>query len=227
MHIDTEALRAKYRAETNGINQLEKHVEVLIVGGGWGGQLIAANLQKSGISDLLILEKVGNFGGVCTGIGDIPKEKYARSKELLEHAQAIGKHFGLYERSLFQTEGLRLEWDEATQRWTATTSCNDKITAKFVATPSGPLYNSKLAGIPGIGGLNKIGDKRIGIIRTGATGIQVIPHLAEGAGHLYAFQRTPSSVDHRKDGPTDPEWVKKLTPSWQRKRMENFNCNIK
>ncbi|OJD14488.1 hypothetical protein AJ78_05172 [Emergomyces pasteurianus Ep9510] len=298
MHIDSEALRAKYRAERDkrvrddGISQyieldtevlvdqyadpnfkrdpVEKHVEFLIVGGGWGGQLIAANLQKAGISDLLIVEKAGDFGGVwywnrypgaacdteayiymplLEELGYMPTEKYARSKELLKHAQAVGKHFGLYEKSLFQTEVLALEWNEGTQRWTATTNRNDKITAKFVATSSGPLHNPKLPGIPGIGtfrghtfhttrwdynytggdstgGLDKIGDKRIGIIGTGATSVQAIPHLAEGAGHLYVFQRTPSSIDHRKDGPTDQEWAKKLTPGWQRKRMENFNIIV-
>src|SRR5262249_34242502 len=40
------------------------------------------------------------------------------------------------------------------------------------------------------------------------------------------FQRTPSSVDERFNRPTDPEWVKKLTPGWQRRRMDNFNVQV-
>lgn len=298
MHIDTEALRAKYRAERDkrvredGIDQylelnnhdlgdpyadpnfsrapVDKHVEFLIVGGGWGGQLIAANLIKAGISDLLLVEKAGDFGGVwywnrypgaacdteayiymplLEDLGYMPKEKYAKSQELLQHAQAIGKHFGLYDKALFQTEVLALDWDEASRRWIATTSRNDRISAKFVATSSGPLHNPKLPGIPGIGtfrghtfhttrwdynytggdvtgGLDRIADKRIGIIGTGATSVQAIPHLAKGAKHLYVFQRTPSSIDTRPDGPTDPAWADTLTPGWQKKRMENFNVIV-
>ena len=43
---------------------------------------------------------------------------------------------------------------------------------------------------------------------------------------LYVFQRTPSSVDVRGNRPTDPEWVKTLTPGWQKRRMDNFNILV-
>ncbi|EER24806.1 Flavin-binding monooxygenase-like family protein [Coccidioides posadasii C735 delta SOWgp] len=211
-----------------------KDVEFLTVEGGWGGQLIAASLIKTGVFDLLIVEKVGDFGGiwywnrypgaVCDieayiymplleELGYIPTKKYARSHDL-------------YDKSLFQTEVLALDWDQSSQQWSATTHRNDRICAKFVATASGLLHNPKLSGIPGIGafkghsfhttrwdysytggdtagGLDRISDKGIGIIGTGVTSIQAIPHLAEGAKHPYVFQRTPSSIDIRKDGPID------------------------
>ena len=61
------------------------------------------------------------------------------------------------------------------------------------------------------------------IIGTGATAIQCVPHLGRHAKHVYVFQRTPSSVDVRGNKPTDPEWVKTLTPGWQKRRMANFN----
>ena len=103
---------------------------------------------------------------------------------------------------------------------------------------SGPLNRPKLPGIPGIekfkghtfhtsrwdynytggdttGGLHKLHDKRVGIIGTGATAIQCIPHLGEHAQQLYVFQRTPSSVDERNNTPTNPEWAKTLKPGWQ------------
>ncbi|SCO88893.1 uncharacterized protein FRV6_13021 [Fusarium oxysporum] len=50
-------------------------------------------------------------------------------------------------------------------------------------------------------------DKRVDIIWTGATAIQVVPHLGEHSKHLYAFQRTPSSINVRLDQPPDPEWI--------------------
>jgi cyclohexanone monooxygenase len=114
---------------------------------------------------------------------------------------------------------------------------------------NGPLSRPKLPGIPGIndfaghtfhtsrwdygytggdssGGLTGLSDKRVGIIGTGATAIQCVPHLGEWAKELYVFQRTPSSVDVRNNGPTDPEWVKSLTPGWQQQRMDNFNIMV-
>ena len=53
--------------------------------------------------------------------------------------------------------------------------------------------------------------------------MQCVPHLGASAGHLYVFQRTPSSVDVRANRPTDPEWAQTLAPGWQQRRMENFH----
>lgn len=67
-----------------------------------------------------------------------------------------------------------------------------------------------------------LADKRVAVVGTGATGIQVIPRVAEDAEHLTVFQRTPSSVDVRdnRDLPTD--WTTGLPTGWQQERMENF-----
>ncbi|KAJ7851637.1 hypothetical protein B0H14DRAFT_821873 [Mycena olivaceomarginata] len=77
--------------------------------------------------------------------------------------------------------------------------------------------------------LDKLKDKRVGILGTGATAVQAVPHLAKWAKHLYVFQRTPSSVDVRGQRPTDPEeWANKIaaTKGWARARMQNFNSWI-
>ena len=66
----------------------------------------------------------------------------------------------------------------------------------------------------------------MGIIGTGATAIQCIPHLGEAAKHLYVFQRTPSSIDVRENRPTDPQWAHSLAPGWQQRRMDNFNILV-
>ncbi len=70
--------------------------------------------------------------------------------------------------------------------------------------------------------LAKLADKRVGIIGTGATAIQCVPHLARSVGHLLVFQRTPSTVDVRGNRPTDPQWSADLKHGWQRHRIENF-----
>ncbi|KAI1773948.1 FAD/NAD(P)-binding domain-containing protein [Hypoxylon cercidicola] len=76
--------------------------------------------------------------------------------------------------------------------------------------------------------LSKLKDKRVGIIGTGATAIQVVPCLAQHAKEVYVFQRTPSAVYRRGQKPTDPEEWKKIAgePGWQNARMENLALNI-
>jgi cyclohexanone monooxygenase len=180
--------------------------------------------------------------------GYMPKEKYSFAPEILAHAQRIGKHFHLYEKACFQTQIKAARWDEAAGRWTVTTDRGDVFQARFVIMSSGPLNRPKLPAIRGIetfkghsfhtsrwdydytggdttGNLHKLHDKRVGIIGTGATAIQCVPHLGEHAQQLYVFQRTPSSVDERGNKPTDPAWVGTLKPGWQEYRNTNF-CSI-
>ena len=76
------------------------------------------------------------------------------------------------------------------------------------------------------GNLTGLADKRVGVIGTGATAVQCLPHLGASAKHLYVFQRTPSSVDVRANRPTDLEWMKSLPPGWQRERIENFSTLV-
>ncbi len=182
-------------------------------------------------------------------VGYVPKEKYSTAPEILQHSRAIGKHFGLYEDVCFQTEVTRLRWDEAAKQWVVSTNRGDEMRARFVAMANGPLNRPKLPGIPGIesyqghsfhtsrwdyaytgggpeGGLTRLRDKRVAVIGTGATAVQCVPHLAEGAKQLFVFQRTPSSVDVRANRETDPEWAKSLRPGWQKQRMENFNVLV-
>ncbi|GGO77583.1 flavin-containing monooxygenase [Nonomuraea cavernae] len=182
--------------------------------------------------------------------GHMPTEKYAHAPEILEHCRRIGKHFGLYDNALFHTEVQDLEWDESRSRWIIRTNRGDEFTAQFVAMGTGPLHVPKLPGIPGIesfrghsfhtsrwdydytGGdpsgapMDRLAERRVAIIGTGATAVQCVPHLARACAELYVFQRTPSSVDVRDNRPTDPEWFAEIsTPGWQQRWLENFTAN--
>jgi cation diffusion facilitator CzcD-associated flavoprotein CzcO len=175
----------------------------------------------------------------------LPSEKYAHGPEILEHCRRIARHFGLYERAYFSTEVVAVEWDPPSSCWTIHTNRGDRIAARFVVMGNGPLHRPKLPGVSGLdqfaghafhtsrwdydytggdasGNLHRLADKRVGIIGTGATAVQVVPHLAASAKALYVFQRTPSSIDVRGNRPTDPAWAASLKPGWQRARMENF-----
>ena len=249
---------------------VDKTVDALIIGGGFGGLLAGARLRQAGVEDICVVEKGGDFGGtwywnrypgaqcdvesyiylpLLEELGYMPKEKYSHAPEILEHSRAIGRHFDLYNGALFQTGVQELRWDDDERRWLVSTDRGDMIRARFVSLASGPLNRPKLPGIPGIrdfkghtfhtsrwdydytggtaeGGLDKLADKRIAVIGTGATAVQCVPHLAAGAEHLYVCQRTPSSIDVRDNRPTDAEWAAELKPGWQRERMDNFNALV-
>ncbi len=178
----------------------------------------------------------------------IPKEKYSFQPEIFEHAKRVANHFNLYDRSCFQTRVKEVRWDDAEARWTVTTDRDDVFKARFVIMSSGPLNRPKLPAIEGIktfkghtfhtsrwdydytggdstGGLTGLADKRVGVIGTGATGVQVVPRVGPYAKHLYLFQRTPASVDERNNAPTDERWAKSLKSGWQAERDRNF-CSI-
>ena len=182
-------------------------------------------------------------------LGFMPSKKYADGAEIFEHCRNIGKHFGLYDGALFSTRVRELRWDDTLHRWRIGTDRGDDIRARFVVMAQGSYNRPKLPGIPGIeefrnagghvfhsarwdydytggdanGGLHKLADKRIALVGTGATGVQLVPHLGRDAKRLYVFQRTPSSVDSRANTPTDPAWVDSLQPGWQEDRKRNFH----
>lgn len=182
-------------------------------------------------------------------IGYIPKKKYTDAPEILAHSRAIGDHFRLYDNACFSTEVTGMVWEESSRRWIISTNRGDRMRARWVIMANGPLHRPKLPGIRGIesfaghtfhtsrwdydytggdstGGLEKLADKRVGIIGTGATAVQCVPHLGASAKELYVFQRTPSSIDVRNNRATDPEWAESLAPGWQRERMDNFNTLV-
>src|SRR5262249_6925753 len=155
----------------------------------------------------------------------------------------------LYGGACFQTEVTSLRWDDAAARWIVSTNRGDRMTAGFVVMSNGPLNRPKLPGIPRIesfrghafhtsrwdhaytggdasGGLTRLRDKRVGIIGTGATAVQCVPHLADAAAHLFVFQRTPSSIDVRANRTTDPAWAATLGSGWHQQRMDNFNILV-
>ncbi len=249
---------------------LTDEVEVVVIGGGFGGLLAGARLREAGIEDIRIIEKGGDFGGtwywnrypgaacdiesyiylpLLEEIGYMPVEKYSRAPEILKHSRAIGEKFDLYRNVCFQTEVTEMRWDDKISRWIIKTNRNDAMKARFVVMANGPLHRPKLPGIPGVesykghsfhtsrwdyhytggdstGGLTKLKDKVVGIIGTGATSVQCVPHLGAGAKQLFVFQRTPSSIDVRDNRSTDPSWSNSLQPGWQKARMDNFNALV-
>ena len=222
-----------------------KDVRILEKGGDFGGtwywnRYPGAQCDTASMVYMPLLEETGHM----------PSEKYAHAPEILAHCQRIGKQFGLYDNALFHTQAQEIEWDDEQSRWVIRTDRGDKFTAQFVGLGTGPLHVAKLPGIEGIasfkghsfhtsrwdyaytGGdpsgapMDKLGDKRVGIIGTGATAVQCVPKLAPACQELFVFQRTPSSVDVRANAPIDPDWFQGIaSEGWQQRWLENFTAN--
>jgi cyclohexanone monooxygenase len=199
--IDAEALRERYRAERDkrmheaGNDQyvevagrfahfvhdpyverterapLTDRVEILVIGGGFGGLLAGAKLRDAGVESLRVIEKGGDFGGtwywnrypgaqcdiesyiylpLLEEVGYVPKEKYSFAPEILAHARAIGRHYDLYRDACFQTEVTAMRWDDDALEWIVETDRGDRMRARFVVMSNGPLNRPKLPGIEGI-----------------------------------------------------------------------------
>ncbi len=249
---------------------IAEETDVVVVGGGFGGLLTGARLRQQGVEDFRIIDRAGDFGGtwywnrypgaacdiesyiylpLLEETGYIPTEKYAKAAEIFAYCQQLGRHFGLYDRALFQTQVTEVRWDEGRARWLVRTNYDDVLAARFLVIAGGIMHKAKLPGIPGIetfkghsfhtsrwdyhytGGsptkpMDRLKNKRVGIIGTGATAVQAVPNLARDAEQLYVFQRTPSGVGERNNRPTDPEWVKSLQPGWQQRRIDNFEALV-
>ena len=217
-----------------------EHIRVIDRAGDFGGtwywnRYPGAQCDTESLIYLPLLEETGYM----------PTERYVHAPEIRDYCRRIGKHFDLYGLACFQTEVRKLTWLEDRKRWLIETDREDAMTARHVVVTNGPMNRPKLPGIPGIesfkghsfhtsrwdfdytggdssGGLTKLKDKKVGLIGTGATAIQVVPHLGEWAKQLYVFQRTPTSIEERNNRPTDADWFASLAPGWQQRRMENF-----
>ena len=217
-------------------------VRIIEKGGDFGGtwywnRYPGAQCDTASMIYLPLLEETGHM----------PTEKYAHAPEIRSHCGNIGKQFDLYKEALFHTEVTALEWQEDSARWLVKTSRGDAFTAKYIGMGTGPLHVAKLPGIEGIetfkgkafhtsrwdydytGGspdgapMDKLADKRVAIIGTGATAVQCVPHLAKAAKELLVFQRTPSSIDVRNNAPIDREWFDSIaTAGWQQRWYDNF-----
>jgi cation diffusion facilitator CzcD-associated flavoprotein CzcO len=176
----------------------------------------------------------------------IPTTRYAFGEEIRGHLEAIAERYGLVDDALFHTKVTRAEWDEAAGRWRVHTDRGDTLTSRWYILATGILNRPKLpatdgmevfaghsfhaarwdygytGGAPGNVPMTNLSDKVVGLVGTGATGIQVLPPLAQAAKQVYVFQRTPSAVGVRGNRPTDPLFADTCTPGWQQARMDNL-----
>jgi len=180
--------------------------------------------------------------------GYIPKEKYSHQPEILEHAQRLGTHFDLYKDALFHTGVTDVRWSDA-DRWTVKTDRGDTIRSSFVVMAGGGQDQPRLPDLPGLddfdghvfhscrwdynytggshaGDCTKLEGRRVAVVGTGASAVQLVPYIAPSVEHLYVLQRTPVVVGERLNKPTDPTWAASLETGWQDRRMLNYSTLV-
>ncbi|GAA2619832.1 NAD(P)/FAD-dependent oxidoreductase [Streptomyces axinellae] len=136
---------------------------------------------------------------------------FSSQPDIHAYLDRVADTFGLRRHIRFGTEAQRMSWDSEELHWRVETSAGT-LTADVVVSAAGPLSEPKLPDIPGLDGFQgkvfhsadwdhsyDLRGKRVAVIGTGASAIQIIPALQPVVGELTVFQRTPAWVLPRND----------------------------
>jgi cation diffusion facilitator CzcD-associated flavoprotein CzcO/acetyl esterase/lipase len=146
-------------------------------------------------------------------------ERFASQPEILRYLEWASDRLDVRREFRFDTRVTSVVWDEGAKLWTIETDKGDSVTARYVVTGVGNLSRAKDPEFLGLedfaGELLRTSSwphqpvdltgKRVGVIGTGATGIQVIPEVAKQAAHLTVFQRTPNYAAPLGNEPVAPD----------------------
>jgi cyclohexanone monooxygenase len=148
-------------------------------------------------------------------------ERYATQPEILRYAQHVAQRFDLRRDIRFECRVTSAKFDDARGEWRVETDRGDQATAQFCIMATGCLSVPQVPAIEGVdqfaGNLYyasqwphepvSFAGQRVGVIGTGSSAIQAIPVIAEQAGHLTVFQRTPNFSVPAANAPLDPAFV--------------------
>lgn len=137
---------------------------------------------------------------------------FAPGEELRDYADDMVTKYGLRDKLRLNTTIVSAVFDEANSMWRLTTDGGQEITGRYAVMAVGGLESPKMPDIPGIDDFGgtlmhtalwdhdvALEGKRVAIIGTGATALQVVPAIVEETGHLTVFQRTPIWVFPKVD----------------------------
>ena len=136
---------------------------------------------------------------------------YSPQPEIQAYLRRVAQEYGVTARTVFGTELEHAAWDDATQRWQVRTSSGE-VTARTLVSAAGGLSAPRLPEIDGIESFGgalfhsaqwdhsiDLTGKRVAVIGTGASAIQIIPEVQQIAAHLDVYQRTAPWVIPRDD----------------------------
>ncbi len=146
-------------------------------------------------------------------------EHFAAQPETLRYLQHVADHFDLRRDITFDTRVVRTTWDEDRRTWTIELDDGTTATARFVFLAIGVLSVPLMPDIPGVERFRgqsfhtatwphepvDFSGRRVAVIGTGATAVQLITEIAKTVGHLTVFQRTPNWCAPLRNGPIDDD----------------------
>src|SRR5262245_14921647 len=150
---------------------MSEDLDVLVLGGGWGGIMASYYLTKEGVTNVRNIDHAGDFGGVwywnrypglqCDNdaycylplleeMGFMPSKQFTDGWEIQQYAKSIATKFGFADKGVFHTIVKTMVWNDETKRWHVGTDRGDEFRARFVIVAAGVLNMPKLPGIAGI-----------------------------------------------------------------------------
>jgi cyclohexanone monooxygenase len=160
-------------------------------------------------------------------------QRYAPQSEILNYINHVADRFSLRRHISFNTRVLSAKFNEEHNLWMLKTSTGESVQARYCVMASGNLSTYRVPEFPGIdkfegewfhssrwptAGVDMSG-KRVGVIGTGSTGIQIIPVVAKNAGKLYVFQRSPNFCVPAQNAPLDAQTHNNYKAVYQQKRQ--------
>lgn len=152
---------------------------------------------------------------------------YAQQGEILAYIERVARRHDVHRFTRFGTAIERLEWDEAAARWRLSTATGCRFTARAVVSAVGGIHLPHVPALPGLDTFAgpafhtacwrhdvDLAGRRVAVIGTGASAIQVVPELAGRVEQLTVFQRTPPWILPRRDHPVSPlaRWLDRRVP---------------
>jgi cation diffusion facilitator CzcD-associated flavoprotein CzcO len=135
-------------------------------------------------------------------------EWFASHDAIRAYMEAVAREEDFYRDISFKTTLVAADWDDTTATWTSTTDAGERITSRYLILATGALSESRVPELPGLDGFGgrwfnagrwpqepvDFTGRRVAVIGTGSTGVQVIPVVAQDAAEVVVFQRTPKFV---------------------------------
>jgi cation diffusion facilitator CzcD-associated flavoprotein CzcO len=156
-------------------------------------------------------------------------ERYPAQPTILSYLQHVADRFALRDDIVFNTRVVSATYDEPRNLWLVRTDSGVEVSARFLITAVGCLSSANKPELPGRErfrgachhtsewpheGVDYCG-KRVAIIGTGSTGIQLIPEVAKTAAHLTVFQRTPQFTLPARNRALDPAYVESIKSNYR------------
>ncbi len=164
-------------------------------------------------------------------------ERYATQPEILRYINHVVERFDLRRDIRFNSRMKRAEYDEANMRWTVTIEDGRQVSAQYFVLAVGQLSTTKAPDYPGQSGFKgeiihsgvwpkhkvEFDGKRVGIIGTGSSGMQMTPVIAKKAKHLTVFQRTPNYSVPASNAPVSDEEDRRVKSTYRARREQALN----